>query len=122
MKNAASTEYFASIEDPEKLAPAMTEKIRVFRNYITERGLVSLWRKKVQNYYGISANGNTSQGITSGGSEGELNLIKVNDLHNLVQNQLVMVTSQRPAGVARSVNSDTSSLKSSRIGTAIAEY
>jgi hypothetical protein len=118
----ASTEYFASIEDHDQLASEMTEKIRVWREWIEGRGLISLWTKKLTNYYGISANGNSSQSITAGGAEGELNLIKVNDLHNLIQNQLVMVTSQRPAGVARAVNSDTTSLKASRIGTAIAEY
>jgi hypothetical protein len=121
-KSTSSTEYFASIEDKDQLAAEMTEKIRVWRDWITERGMVALWTKKLENYYGRSANGNTSQAVTSGGAEGELNLIKVNDLHNLIQNQLVMVTSQRPAGMARAVNSDTTSLKASRIGTAIAEY
>lgn len=121
-KTLTQTEYFAAIEDKDQLAAAVTEKIRIYREWITSKGLVSLWKKKLQNYYGVSANGNSSQAVTAGGSEGELSLIKVNDLHNLIQNQLVMVTSQRPAGVARSANTDTSSLKASRIGTAIAEY
>jgi hypothetical protein len=49
-------------------------------------------------------------------------MIKVNDLRSLIQEQLVIVTSQRPAGQARAINSDTQSLKSARIGTAISEY
>lgn len=121
-KTVRSNEYFAAIEDRNKLASEMTEKIRVYREWASSKGLVSLWAKKLKNYYGVSANGNSSQSVTSGGSEGELSLIKVNDLHNLIQNQLVMVTSQRPAGIARAVNSNTQSLKASRIGTAIAEY
>jgi hypothetical protein len=121
-KSTSSTEYFASIEDKDQLAAQMTEKSAFVRDWITESRYGFALDQEVRNYYGRSANGNTSQGITSGGAEGELNLIKVNDLHNLIQNQLVMVTSQRPAGIARAVNSDTTSLKASRIGTAIAEY
>lgn len=115
-------EYFAAIEDPIELANQMQEKIRVWRDWCADRGLTTLWTKKLKNYYGISAGGNTSQAVTRGGSEGELSMIKVNDLHSLIQEQLVTVTSQRPAGQARAINSDTDSLKSARIGTAIAEY
>lgn len=121
-KTTRSDQYFASIQDPIQLANEMKEKIRVWREWCSNRGLMGLWTKKLKNYYGVSAGGNSSQNVTRGGSQGELNLIKVNDLHNLVQNQLVMVTSQRPAGIARAINSDTTSLKASRIGTAIAEY
>jgi hypothetical protein len=117
-----SQEYFAAIEDKDKLADALTEKIRLWREWISTKGLVGLWQKKLENYYGVSANGNTSQAVTSGGSEGELAKIKVNDLHTLIQEQLVIVTGQRPAGVARANNSSTKSLKSSKIGTAVAEY
>lgn len=100
----------------------MMEKIRLWRDYCSERGLLNLWQKKLQNYYGNSMSGNSSQAVTRGGSEGELSIIKVNDLHSLVQEQLVTVTSQRPAGVAKAINMDTKSLKAARIGTAIAEY
>jgi hypothetical protein len=120
--NQTSQEYFASIEDPVRLASEMQEKVRIWRQWASNGGLMNLWQKKLKNYYGISAGGNSSQSVNQGGSQGELSLIKVNDLHNLIQNQLVMVTSQRPAGQARAVNSDTASLKAARIGTAIAEY
>lgn len=117
-----SNEYFAAVEDPVQLASQMQNKIRIWREWATGRGLMTLWQKKLTNYYGIAEGGNSSQAVTRGGSEGELSMIKVNDLHSLIQEQLVIVTSQRPAGQARAINSDTSSLKASRIGTAIAEY
>jgi hypothetical protein len=117
-----SNEYFASIEDPVRFASVMQDKIRVWREWITSRGLVSLWQNKITNYYGMSQGGNTSQAVTMGGSQGELKLIKVNDLHQLIQEQLVIVTSQRPAGQAKAINTDSSSQKAARIGTAIAEY
>lgn len=113
---------FATIQDPTELASAMKDKITMYRNWLGGRGLLHLWNKKIVNYYGTSFAGNSSQAVNQGGSEGELSLIKVNDLHSLIQQQLVLVTSQRPAGIARAVNSDSSALKSSKIGTALAEY
>lgn len=121
-QTTTNLEYFAATEDLSKLANSMKEKIRLWREWCTERGLISLWRKKLQNYYGISQGGNSSQAVTPGGSEGELSMIKVNDLRSLIQEQLVIVTSQRPAGQARAINSDTQSLKAAKIGTGIAEY
>lgn len=121
-KSYSDDVYFANLEDPVQLASAMQAKITEWRTWASGRGLMNLWQKKLKNYYGISANGNSSQSVNQGGSEGELSLIKVNDLHNLIQQQLVLVTSQRPAGIARAVNTDTQALKSSKIGTAIAEY
>ncbi len=116
--------YFAAIpkDNPTLLAAEMQSKITEFRKYCASNGLMGLWEKKLVNYYGTSAGGNSSQAVTQGGSQGELSLIKVNDLHNLIQNQLVIVTSQRPAGIARAENSDTECLKASRIGTAVAEF
>jgi hypothetical protein len=122
VKTTRSSEYFAALTDPIQLADEMQEKIRVWREWCGQHGLMGLWQKKLKNYYGVSAAGHTSQAVRSGGTQGELSMIKVNDLRNLIQNQLVMVTSQRPAGIARAVNADVTSLKASRIGTAIAEY
>lgn len=115
-------EYFASVEDPDRLASLMQEKIRIWREWATGSGLIALWEKKLRNYYGMSLGGNSSQAVTRGGSQGELSMVKVNDLHPLLQEQLVVVTSQRPAGQARAINSDSTSLKAAKIGSAIAEY
>lgn len=117
-----SEEYFASLQDHIKLADEMHIKIADWRKYCGSSGLTGLWSKKIKNYYGISEGGNTSQAVTPGGSEGELSMIKVNDLHALIQEQLVIVTSNRPAGIAKAINSDTKSLKAARLGTGVAEY
>jgi hypothetical protein len=119
---ANNREYFAATEDPIILANGMREKIRVWREWCESNGFTSLWEKKLRNYYGSSASGNSSQRVNAGGTEGELALIKVNDLHSLLQEQLVVVTSQRPAGQAKAINPSTKSLKAARLGTAIAEY
>lgn len=115
-------EYFAQIKDPGHYVDACLKKISEWRQYCTARGLEGLWESKLSNYYGMSDDEYSSQRVLSAGSEGELSNIKVNDLHSLVQNQLVVVTSMRPAGVAKAINSDVMSLRNSRIGSAIAEY
>lgn len=119
---SADLEYFAAVEDPVELANRMTQKIREWREWCASKGLMGLWKNKLTNYYGRSFGNNTSMAVTRGGSEGELSLIKVNDLRNLLQNQLVITTGNRPAGIAKAINSDTDSLKSAKIATTIAEY
>lgn len=116
-------EHFGTIpQGDQHLADYMGQKIDEWRTWAGSKGLMSLWTKKLKNYYGISAEGNTSQAVTAGGSQGELALIKINDLRPLLQEQLVTITSQRPAGRAMAVNSDPEAIKSARIGSAVAEY
>lgn len=114
--------YFAQEKDPIKYVDGCLEKIGEWRDYCSKRGLADLWQRKLSNYYGLSDDGYSSQRVLPGGTEGELSNLKVNDLHKLVQDQLVVVTATRPAGVAKAINSDVTSLKNSRIGSAIAEY
>lgn len=115
-------EYFAQITDRTRYVDACLEKIAKWRQYCSSHGLEDLWQRKLGNYYGLSQDSYSSQRVITGGTEGELSNIKVNDLHKLVQDQLVVITSQRPTGIAKAVNSDVESLKNSRIGTALAEY
>lgn len=115
-------EYFAATQDMDTLASNMQEKIRLWRTHCAGKGLLALWQKKLLNYYGQAQGGNSSQAITQGGTEGEIALIKVNDLHSLLQEQLVTVTSQRPAGIARAINADVDSLKATKVGTVVSEY
>jgi hypothetical protein len=117
-----SPEYFAMIKENGHYVDACLEKIDKWRKWTAARGLSELWRSKLSNYYGSSGDGYSSQRVISGGSEGELSNIKVNDLHSLVQNQLIVVTAARPTGIARAINSDVKTVKDSRIGTALAEY
>lgn len=123
-RSSINTEYFAAIpfDQSQRLADEMKVKIEAWRSWGASSGVFKLQQKMFQNYYGYSGNGNSSQTVLSGGSEGELSMLKINDLRKLIQEQLVTITSQRPAGIARAVNSDSQSLKSAKIGTAIAEY
>lgn len=115
-------EYFAKLTDPAEYVDACLEKVGIWREYCKSTGLDALWKNKLSNYYGVSEDGYSSHRVLSSGTEGELTNIKINDMHSLVQNQLVVITSTRPVGVAKAINSDVKSLRNSRIGSAIAEY
>jgi hypothetical protein len=121
-KPATALEYFATIQEPTAYVAACLQKISDWREYCSSRGLADLWKRKLENYYGMSEDSYSSQRVISSGTEGELSNLKINELHSLVQNQLVVVTAMRPAGVAKAINNDVRSLRNSRIGTAIAEY
>lgn len=116
--------YFASIPqgDPH-LLDELLEKINIYRNYCQTSGKLSRWQRSLQNYFGISSDGTkASNVVTRGGDSGQLTMAKVNDYRNLIQNQLILVTSQRPAGEAKAINSDPDSLKQARIGSMLTEY
>lgn len=113
---------FLSEKDPVKYVDACLEKITTWRDYCSSRGLNDLWERKLGAYYGLSEDSYSSQRVISSGTQGELSNIKINDMRSLVQNQLVVVTSARPTGIAKAINSDPKSLKNSRIATALAEY
>jgi hypothetical protein len=114
--------YFLNETDPKRYVDGVLEKIGIWREYASARGLNDLWSRKLGAYYGLSEDSYSSMRVISSGTEGELSNIKINDMRALVQNQLVVVTSARPTGIAKAINSDPKSIKNSRIATALAEY
>lgn len=116
--------YFASYEEGDpRLLDALIEKVNIYRRYCESSGKLSKWQRAVQNYYGISSDGTkSSQAITRGGDQGQLTMAKVSDFRNILQHQLILITSQRPAGEAKAINSDPGSLKQARIGSMLVEY
>lgn len=116
--------YFAALE---KFSPryleALLDKINTYREFCSSKGKISKWQRSLQNYYGISSDGTKSSNmVTRGGDAGQLTMGKVNDYRNLIQHQLILITSQRPAGQAKAINSDPQSLHQARIGSLLTEY
>ena len=99
------------------------EKVSAYRRYCTETGKTSKWQRCLQNYYGVSSDGTKGSSlVTRGGDSGQLTMAKINDYRNLIQHQLILITSQRPAGQAKAINSDTKSLHQARIASLLTEY
>lgn len=116
--------YFASYDfnDPRYL-DELIEKVNIYRRYCESSGKQARWQRAIQNYYGVSTDGGKSSNtVTKGGDEGQLTMAKINDYRNLLQNQLILITQQRPAGEAKAINSDPDSLKEARIGSSLVEY
>ncbi len=99
------------------------DKVDQYRNFCTDRGKFAKWQRALNNYYGVSSDAlKSSNVVTSGGDDGQLSMMKVNDFRNLIQHQLILITGQRPAGQAKAINSDPESLHQARIGSLLTEY
>jgi hypothetical protein len=113
--------YFAQLQGQEYL-DALRDKVNVYRNYCDSTGLAGRWALSVGTAYGVSPDGKNSWRVTPGGEFGELVQMKVNDYASLVKHQLVLAVQQRPAGIAKAINTDIKTLRDARIGTQLVEY
>lgn len=113
--------YFANLQGIEYL-DALKTKINDYRNWCNSSGRRALWELSLGAYYGQAPDGKVSWQVTPGGEFGELVQMKVNDYASLVRHQVVLATQQRPAGIAKAINSDIKTLRDARIGTQLVEY
>lgn len=114
-------EYFATLQGEEYL-DALKDKINVYRDYCATSGLAARWSVSLGAFYGISEDGKNSWRITPGGEFGELVQDKVNDYASLLRHQLVLAVQERPAGIAKAVNTDVKTLRNAQIGSQLVEY
>lgn len=124
MASYREDQYFATLEPySQRYLEALLQKLNTYRKFCQTSGKISKWQRSIQNYYGVSSDGTKSSNMISrGGDQGQLVMAKINDYRNLIQHQLILITSQRPAGQAKAVNSDPRSLKQARIGSQVVEY
>lgn len=115
--------YFAAAE-PEKLASACMAKAQSFYNTLDANFYLDKLAKMWQFYHGQFqdnySGGSHQIGFT--GEQGELTVLSVNHFRNIAQHMLVMITSNRPAMEARSVNTDYKSLAQTYIANGILDY
>lgn len=114
-------QYFATLEGEEYL-DALKLKINSYRDYVATSGISVRWATSIGAYYGTSEDGKQSWRVTPGGEFGELVQQKVNDYASLIRHQVVLAVQERPAGIAKAVNSDIKTLRDARIGTQLVEY
>lgn len=119
-----NVQYFATYEFySQKMLDALIEKLNDYREFCVSSGKMGLWERATKNYYGVSSDGQkTSNQVARYGEQGQYLGARVNDYRNLVQHQLILMTSQRPAGEAKAVNSDPESLQDAKIGSSLCEY
>lgn len=71
-------------------------------------------------YYGMFYD--ESHKITFGGEQGELSQMAVNHYQNIANHMLTMITSTKPAFVAKSANTDNKSTIQAKLATSLLEY
>ena len=117
------SEYWAAVPKDE-VGRELDKRIEDWYTHISTTGIFRRVRKCYMSYYGFSSTGqgHTSSEVTYGGVQGELSLVKINHLRNLVQHMLVMTTSTRPSMDARAINTDYKSLAQTVLANGILDY
>lgn len=111
-KNLATLESLECVREAK-------QKITKFYEYIVSSKLNWIyWRN--YNYY-FSA-GVTAASVNSTGEHAEYSKIMVGDYRNLLQHQLLLVTSNRPAWDCKAVNNDYKSKTATIIGNSVLDY
>src|ERR1035437_8853368 len=115
--------YFAS-KPADELASDCLAKAHSFYNPLDANFYLDKIAKMWQFYHGQFqdnySGGSHQIGFT--GEQGELTVLSVNHFRNIAQHMLVMITSNRPAMEARSVNTDYKSLAQTYLANGILDY
>ena len=109
--------YFATKESRDAVK-YLLDFVESQNSYFKASGLSDKVKQSFDTYYGNHFKfGGTSSGssIKSGGRQGELKLIGVNQYRNLLRHMLNMITSQKPSFDAKAINSDPESLSQARL-------
>lgn len=114
-------EYFANLPK-EEIGAELVKRVDDWNEFIRTSGMFQRMIKSHEAYYGYNGSEHMSSEITQGGIQGELNMIKVNHLRNIVQHMLVMTTSQRPSTQARAINTDYKSIAQTVLANGILDY
>lgn len=94
-------------------------KVDQFYRYVISTGFNAiLWR--CYNYYYQA--GLTTSSINQTGNHGEYSRLMVSDFRNLLQHQLLLTTSNRPAWDCKAVNNDYRSKTQTILGNALLDY
>jgi hypothetical protein len=123
MLNRNNDVYFASHPPYSRdFLDACKDKINTWRDYCKQTGQAARWELSLGANYGSSPDGKNSWRVTPGGEFGELVQFKVNEYASLIKHELVLAIQQRPAGIAKAINTDIKTLRDARVGTQLVEY
>lgn len=115
--------YFAA-KPMNELATDCLAKAHSFYNTLDANFYLDKMAKMWQFYHGQfqdNYSGGSHQ-IGFSGEQGELTILSVNHFRNIAQHMLVMITSNRPAMEARSINTDYKSLAQTYLANGILDY
>ncbi len=123
MKTRNETVYFAAHPPYSgEFLDACKDKLNTWRDYCKTTGQATRWELSLGANYGSGMDGKNSWRVTPGGEFGEFVQYKVNDYASLIKHELVLAIQQRPAGIAKAINTDIKTLRDARVGTQLVEY
>jgi hypothetical protein len=116
-------QYFATLP-PDEIGAEIFRKIDEHYVRHDSSGMFSRQRASWRAYFGMSSNSSLARAdsIQHGGQDGELSFIKVNHLRNLGQHLLNLTTSQKPAPIPISTNTDSKSHGQTILASGLLDY
>jgi hypothetical protein len=114
--------YFAA-RPAEDAVSVLIQKVENWKQIMEGTGYLEKLRRLYSSYHGgyYDSIGN-SHDITFDGDDDELVEIPINDLRNIGEHMLVMVTSSRPALECRAINTDAISQIQTNLGNGLLDY
>jgi hypothetical protein len=117
MSNDSINEYFALDLDADELI----QKVEDYYSTLESLGYLDRINRSFSVYYGNSFDA-TSYKITASGKKGEFSNLSGNHYRAFLQQQLSLITSERPAFDVRPINTDYTSITQSILGEQILDY
>lgn len=117
----ADNQYFGALPTDE-IADALVSKIDKWDQFTRTSETFDRMLRCHEAYYGYNGSDHLSSEISSAGIQGELSLIKVNHLRNIIRHMLIMTTSQRPSVEARAINTDYESVAQVVLANGVLDY
>lgn len=118
-----SKTYAFAENDPKDLVAKLLTRYQQISYFVLNRGIMGRWVKSFNSYYGFYyVDQKTAYGIGTGGQQGELTNVAINQYRNLIQHTLALTTQNKVSFDAIPINSDIEGRNASMVANATLEY
>jgi hypothetical protein len=103
----------------QEIGSELISRVDKYYDFLRSSARLELWRRSYRAHFA----GALDLGqVKTGGTNGEVVLLKANHVRNLAQHICQMITSQRPSFECKAVNSDHASMTQAQLAQGILEY
>lgn len=115
--------YSFAEEDPKILAGKILYRYQKIGIFIMNRGIMGRWVKSFNSYYGFYyVDQKAAYGLGTGGQQGELTDVAINEYRNLIQHTLALTTQNKVSFDSVPLNSDIEGRNAAMVSNATLEY
>lgn len=109
--------------DPKDLVGTLLNRYSMIANFMATQGVMARWVKSFNSYYGhYYIDRKATYGIGTGGSQGELTTVVINQFRNLILHTLSLFAQNKISFDAIPLNSDVDGRNASLVGNSLLEY